>query len=319
MSDMGWLEIALAALLLLALLARAAIRMPGRSHRGPLPALDAAETAVSTRLRAHVRALADEIGERHVWHRGSLEAAAGYVEGAFRGAGLAVDAQHFAVRGVTVRNVIGAIGPDDASADCVVIGAHYDSVVGTAGANDNASGVAALVEVARALATRSLQRPVRAVAFVNEEPPFFLTADMGSRRYARMLAQRGVQVHAMLSLETLGCYTDRPLSQSYPIPLGLLYPRTGNFVAFVGNLRSRGLVRRCVRSFRSHTRFPCEGAALPGYVPGVFWSDHWAFWREGYPAAMVTDTALFRYGYYHLPGDTSEKLDYGRLARVATR
>jgi hypothetical protein len=120
----------------------------------------------------------------------------------------------------------------------------------------------------------------------------------------------------MLSLETLGCYSDRPRSQSYPLPLGFLYPRTGNFVAFVGNLRSRGIVRRCVGSFRGHTAFPCEGGALPGYLNGVYWSDHWAFWRAGYRAAMVTDTALFRYGYYHLPGDTPEKLDYGRLAKV---
>jgi Zn-dependent M28 family amino/carboxypeptidase len=300
MAGMGWLEITVATLLIIALLARVGIWMPGRSYRGPLPPLDPHGTAVCGRLRRHVEVLAGEIGERHVWNA------------------LAVDMQAFTVRGVEVRNVIGALGPDDDSAEHIVIGAHYDSVVGTVGANDNASGVAALIEVARAMATLAPRFPIRSVAFVNEEPPFFLTADMGSRRYARSLVERGIRVRAMLSLETLGCYTDRPLSQSYPIPLGLLYPRTGNFVAVVGNLRSRGLVRNCVRSFRTHTRFPCEGAALPAYLPGVFWSDHWAFWREGYPAAMVTDTALFRYGYYHLPGDTPEKLDYARLARVVT-
>jgi len=318
MAGMGWLEITVATLLIIALLARAGIRMPGRSYRGPLPPLDSHETGVCRRLRRHVEVLAGEIGERHVWNAGSLDRAACYIEDQLRSAGLAVDVQAFTVRGVEVRNVIGALGPDDDSAEHIVIGAHYDSVVGTVGANDNASGVAALIEVARATATLAPRLPIRSVAFVNEEPPFFLTGDMGSRRYARSLVERGIRVRAMLSLETLGCYTDRPLSQSYPIPLGLLYPRTGNFIAVVGNLRSRRLVRNCVRSFRTHTRFPCEGAALPGYLPGVFWSDHWAFWREGYPAAMVTDTALFRYGYYHLPGDTPEKLDYARLARVVT-
>lgn len=318
MAGMGWLELALVTLLILGLLTRAGIRMPGRSYRGPLPELDADERAVRARLYRHVGVLAEDIGERHLWHTGSLDRAARYIEDEFRGAGYTVDTQPFIVRGVTVRNVIGALGPDDTAADHLVIGAHYDSVVGTVGANDNASGVAALIEVARIVAERGAGLPIRAVAFVNEEPPFFLTADMGSRRYARKLAERGIRVRGMLSLETLGCYTDRPFSQAYPIPLGLLYPRTGNFVAVVGNLRSRSLVRRCVGRFRAHTRFPCEGAALPGYLPGVFWSDHWAFWREGYPAAMVTDTALFRYGHYHLPGDTPEKIDYDRLARVVT-
>ncbi len=120
----------------------------------------------------------------------------------------------------------------------------------------------------------------------------------------------------MLSLETLGCYSDRPGSQSYPFPFGLLYPKTGNFVGFVGNLRSRSLVRSCVHAFRTATRFPAEGVAAPGYLPGIFWSDHWAFWREGYPAVMVTDTALFRSAYYHTAHDTAEKIDYDRLARV---
>ncbi len=318
MPGMGWLEAAIVLVVVLALLGRLAIRMPGRSHGGPLPPLSSAESAIRERLRGHVRVLAAEIGERHIWHPGSLDAAADYVERELQAAGWKVERQSFDVHGVTVRNVVGTLGPDRRSAGAIVIGAHYDSVIGTVGANDNASGVAALIEVARILGEEARTMPVRAVGFVNEEPPFFLSADMGSRRYAARCAGRGERIRAMLSLETLGCYSDRSRSQSYPLPLGLFYPRTGNFVAFVGNLRSRDLVRRCVGSFRSHTAFPCEGGALPGYLPGIYWSDHWAFWREGYPAAMVTDTALFRYGYYHLPGDTPEKLDYGRLARVVT-
>jgi len=290
--------------------------MPGRSHRGSLPPLTAPEEAIRTALRRHVETLATAIGERHIWHDGSLAAAADYVEGVLAAAGLPVTRQRFTVRGVEVANVVGEIGPARPGREIVVVGAHYDSVIGTVGANDNASGVAALLELARLLAGRPLERQVRLVAFANEEPPFFLSSEMGSRQYARRCRAGRDRVVAMLALETMGCYSDRRFSQSYPFPFGLFYPRTGNFIAFVGNLRSRALVRRCVGAFRRHAAFPSEGTAAPGYLPGVFWSDHWAFWREGYRALMVTDTALFRYGHYHLAGDTPEKVDYARLARV---
>lgn len=292
--------------------------MPGRSHRGSLPPLTAPEETIRTALRRHVETLAAAIGERHIWNDGSLAAAADYVERALAAAGLPVTRQRFAVRGVEVANVVGEIGAARPDREVVVVGAHYDSVIGTVGANDNASGVAALLELARLLADRPLARQVRLVAFANEEPPFFLSSDMGSRQYARRCREGRDRVVAMLALETMGCYSDRRFSQSYPFPFGLFYPRTGNFIAFVGNLRSRALVRRCVGAFRRHAAFPSEGTAAPGYLPGVFWSDHWAFWREGYRALMVTDTALFRYGYYHLAGDTPEKIDYARLARVVT-
>lgn len=292
--------------------------MPGRSHRGSLPPLTAPEETIRTGLRRHVETLAAAIGERHIWNDGSLAAAADYVERALAAAGLPVTRQRFAVRGVEVANVVGEIGAARPDREVVVVGAHYDSVIGTVGANDNASGVAALLELARLLADRPLARQVRLVAFANEEPPFFLSSDMGSRQYARRCREGRDRVVAMLALETMGCYSDRRFSQSYPFPFGLFYPRTGNFIAFVGNLRSRALVRRCVGAFRRHAAFPSEGTAAPGYLPGVFWSDHWAFWREGYRALMVTDTALFRYGYYHLAGDTPEKIDYARLARVVT-
>ncbi len=311
---MGWAVVALA-VLGVAMLTRVAIGMPGRSHRGPLPALRPNEAQVRDRLRQHVETLASQIGERHIWNPTGLAEAEEYVAAVMKEAGLTVERQVFEARGASVANVIG-VSDEGVDSDVLVIGAHYDSVIGTVGANDNASGVAVLLELARAIRSDAPAVPLRFAAFVNEEPPFFLTSAMGSRQYAMRCRARGERVRAMLSLETLGCYSDRPFSQSYPIPLGFFYPRTGNFVAFVGNLRSRALVRRCVRTFRSSVAFPCEGAALPGYLPGIFWSDHWSFWREGYPAAMVTDTALFRYGYYHLKGDTPEKLDYGRLARV---
>ena len=183
--------------------------------------------------------------------------------------------------------------------EIVIVGGHYDSVAGCPGANDNASGTAAVLALARLFATSAPARTLRFAAFTNEEPPHFQTDAMGSRVCALNCRARSENVVAMLSLETIGFYSDAEGSQSYPPPFSLFYPSKGNFIAFVGNVGSRGLVRRAIRTFRERTPFPSEGAALPGFVPGVGWSDHWSFWREGYQAIMVTDTAPFRYPHYH--------------------
>lgn len=163
--------------------------------------------------------------------------------------------------------------------EIVIVGAHYDSVAGCPGADDNASGVAALLVPARELATANPLRTLRFVAFANEEPPYFQTAEMGSRVFARNCRARGENVVAMMSLETIGYYSDEDGSQKYPAPFGAFYPSRGNFIAFVGNLASRALVHRAVGAFRRRASFPSEGGALPGFVPGVGWSDHWSFWQ----------------------------------------
>lgn len=289
--------------------------MPGRSHRGPLPPLTAEAAALRDGLRHHVALLGATIGERHVWRPEALGQAADYVEHQLAAAGYEVGRQDFMARGEAVANVFTERRGDRAD-EVVLVGAHYDTVRGSPGANDNASGVAAMLELARLLRDARLARTVRFVAFANEESPFFMTRSMGSRVCARACRAAGERVVAMLSLETIGCYSDRPRSQHYPGPFALAYPTVGNFIAFVGNLRSHALVQRCVAAFRRTTPFPSEGAALPAYIPGVFWSDHWAFWREGYRAVMVTDTAPFRYRAYHTAHDTPDKLDYERMARV---
>ncbi|MCM2358307.1 MAG: M28 family peptidase [Geobacteraceae bacterium] len=291
-------------------------RMPGRSHDGPLRPLTAEESALRDRLRSHVRTLAGEIGERHVWRHRALDRAAGYLEGELRGAGYAVADQAYTAEGREVRNLEAELRGSSAPEEIIVVGAHYDSVSGSPGANDNASGVAALIEIAHSLAGWPLPRTVRFVLFTNEEPPFFKTGQMGSLVYARRARLRGERIVAMLSLETIGYYADAPGSQHYPFPLNFFYPSKGNFIGFVGNIGSRRLVRRALATFRGSTAFPSEGAAVPGGIIGVDWSDHWSFWHEGYPALMVTDTALFRYHHYHGPRDTPERLDYGRMARV---
>jgi hypothetical protein len=157
---------------------------------------------------------------------------------------------------------------------------------------------------------------LRLVLFVNEEPPYFRTDTMGSLRYARALAERNERVVAMYSLETIGFYSSEPRSQHYPAPFGLMFPDRGDFIAFVGLLGSRALLRQTIRSFRSHTPFPSIGGVAPGAVPGIAWSDHWAFAQYGFQAVMVTDTALFRYPHYHRPSDTPDKVDTEKLARV---
>jgi len=292
------------------------IHMPGKSYRGALPPLSSAQSALAKRLESDVRSLAGDIGERNLFRHQSLERAARHIAASFRASEHEVAFQDFVVRGNTVRNVEGLIPGQEPEAGVVVIGAHYDSVQGSPGANDNASGVAALLEVGRALRGRSFRRDIRLAAFVNEEEPFSYTESMGSVRYARHLAERGVRVTAMVSLETIGYYTDDPGTQRYPFPLSYFYPDRGNFIAFVGNPASRTLVRAMVRTFRQSARFPSEGLAAPERIPGVGWSDHWAFWQQGVPAVMVTDTALYRYHEYHTPGDTPRILAYDRFARL---
>jgi Zn-dependent M28 family amino/carboxypeptidase len=274
------------------------------------------ERELDVRLRVHVQALAEGIGERNVFHPESLEAAAAYLESTLVGLGHRVDAQRFESLGVSVRNLEVEHPGRSASGEILVVGAHYDSVPGCPGANDNGTGVASLIELSRLLGRRDLPRTIRFVSFVNEEAPFFTTAHMGSLRYARRCRERGERIAAMFSLETMGCFSDEEGSQRYPFPLQFFYPSRGNFIGFVGNLSSRRLVRRAVASFRRHASIPAEGAAVPGWITGIGWSDHWAFWQQGYPAVMVTDTAFFRYEHYHMPRDTPDRVRYGHLARV---
>ncbi|HEX2344198.1 MAG TPA: M28 family peptidase [Vicinamibacterales bacterium] len=299
---------------------------PGESYRGPLPPPSGEETMLARRLTHHVAWLAGEIGERNVWRHDALREAATYIEREFEALRVpdgpaeagdyAVGSQTFNVQRRAVRNVEaeikGALRPDE----IVVVGAHYDSVSGSPGADDNASGVAALIELARAMAATRPARTVRFVGFVNEEPPFFQTRDMGSLRYAASSRERGERIVAMISVESVGYYAEAPGSQRYPFPFNLFYPSTGDFIAFVGNVGSRGLLHEALRSFRDHARLPSEGAAAPAWIEGVGWSDHWAFWQHGYPAIMVTDTALFRYPHYHTALDTPDKLDYPRMTRL---
>jgi Zn-dependent M28 family amino/carboxypeptidase len=293
------------------------IGMPGRSFGGPSPPFSAAEETLASQLKKDVEALAGRIGPRNHVAYAQLLAAVDYIEICFREAGYPdVQLETFLVGSRSFTNLIVEVRGRSTPSEIVIVGGHYDSVIDCPGANDNATGTAAVLALARLFARSAPARTLRFTTFTNEEPPHFQTDAMGSRVSARNCRARGENVVAMLSLETIGFYSDVEGSQRYPAPFSLFYPSKGNFIGFVGNVRSYRLVRRALRIFRERTPFPSEGAALPNFIPGVGWSDQWSFWQEGYPALMVTDTALFRYPHYHLMTDTPDKIDYLRCARV---
>lgn len=302
-------------LLLAAILA--VTTMPGSSHLGPLPAASAEQLALAQQLRQHVQVIAAQ--EHNVQHPVALEAVANYLESELTSYGYQVRRQEFQASGVKVRNLEATITSQSAPGHRVlVVGAHYDSARETPGANDNATGTAAVLALAKSLKHlgATAQSDVTFVLYTNEEPPYFRTPLMGSHVHAKALKAAGVPVVAMLSLETMGYFSDVAGSQKYPWPLNQLYPTQGDFIAFVATARDLRLVRNVVRSFRSHTAFPSEGIAAPRFIPGVDYSDHAAYIDESYPALMVTDTAPYRYPHYHTRDDTPDKVDFERLARV---
>jgi Zn-dependent M28 family amino/carboxypeptidase len=290
-------------------------KLKGRSFAGDPPALSSAQEELHRSLRRHVEVLAGDIGERNMRHYDALCRAASYVERQFVDAGLDVRSHDYDERGVAVRNVIAEMPGTTRPGEILIIGAHYDSVRGSPGADDNASGVAALIEVARAMrASGPAARTIRFVGFVNEESPFFWTGRMGSRMYAKRCRAMNEDVVGMISLEMLGYYRSSPGTQSYPPPFNLYYPAEGNFVTLLSNYYSRSLMDAAGAAFRRSTPVASEGLSSAEFVVGH--SDQWSFWMSGYKAMMFTDTAMFRNPNYHKATDTPDTLDYDSLARV---
>ncbi|HVC96909.1 MAG TPA: M28 family peptidase, partial [Pirellulales bacterium] len=259
-----------------------------KSFKGPLPELTTEQTAISEELRRDVDVLANKIGERNLGKYEKLVEAADFIEESLHEAGYErVERQGYDVKGRNCDNLVVELPGGEHVDEIVVVGAHYDSVVGTPGANDNGSGTAAMLALARRFASRKCGRTLRFVGWVNEEPPYFQSNTMGSVVYARRCRQRKEKIVAAISLETIGYYSDKRGSQKYPPPLSLLFPSEGNFIGFVSDVASRPLLDEFVSSFRRHAKFPSEKAALDSNLPGVGWSDHWSFWQEGYPGMMV--------------------------------
>ena len=270
------------------------------------------------RLRLHVEQLAGKIGERNVFRPAALQAAASYIEHEWEQQGYAVRRLAYDVAGVRCLNLEATRRGSAREREILLIGAHYDSVTGSPGANDNASGVSALLELSRLFANIEPALTVRFVAFVNEEPPFFITGQQGSMVYAAAARRRRDDIRLMASIETIGWYSSAPGSQSYPPLFNLFYPNRADFIGFVSNFRSRDPMHRLAAAFRANSDFPLETAATFSFVPGVSWSDHRSFWRQGYRAVMITDTAFYRYRHYHAPSDTPDRLAYPEFARVTS-
>ncbi len=293
------------------------IRMPGRSIRGALAPLTPSEEEIAERLELDIKVLADAIGERNLQRRyDALIRAACYIEDALAKMGYAPKRQTFHADGKPVWNVWAEAAGRRAEKGILLVGAHYDTLSHSPGANDNGTGVAATLELARAFARSKPERTLRFVFFVNEEDLHFMTKEMGSLVHAKECRKEGLRIHGMLCLETLGCYKDDPGSQKYPPPLSFFYPSTADFVCFVGNLKSRSLVHEVIGAFRRHASIPSEGIAATELLQDIRRSDHYPFWRAGYPALMVTDTANFRYEHYHQPTDLIGEIRFDGLARV---
>ncbi|OGQ77548.1 MAG: hypothetical protein A2289_08110 [Deltaproteobacteria bacterium RIFOXYA12_FULL_58_15] len=292
------------------------IRMPGKSFTGPVPGPTDELQVLAKELEKTIVVLANDMGPRHVGVPDLLERAAVFIESEFEGAGLQPTRQTYTAANIAVSNIEARLPSKNPNAKTIVVGAHYDTVPNTPGANDNGSGVAGVLALARRLATAPVGCHIRLLAFVNEEPPFFQSELMGSWVYARGCKERGEAIDGMISLETIGFFSDAKGSQNYPSPFGALFPSEGNFIAFVGESGSSKWIKEVTRLFRENAKLPSEGAALPAGLTGVGWSDHWSFSQHGYEALMATDTAPFRYPHYHMPHDTPDQLDYHRMARV---
>jgi len=270
-------------------------------------------------LKRHTKVLSQDIGERNFLQYQNLERASNYIKQEFKSYGYSPEEQIYYLKGKPYRNIIATKKGEVLSGEIIIVCAHYDSVIGSPGADDNASGVAGLLELSRALSKDNLNKTLKFIAFTNEEPPLFMTKDMGSFRYAESAKRRGDNILGVVCLESIGYYSDKKGSQSYPFALSLFYPDKGNFIALASNLPSRRLLKRIVREFKEASRFPLEYLVAPAFfAPAISFSDHWSFWKFGYKAVMVTDTAFYRNASYHTLADTYEKLDYASMSEVVT-
>lgn len=267
-------------------------------------------------IKRHVSMLAGSIGERNISQPRALQRSADYITDQWQAMGYDVRMQHFEARGRECRNLeITRIGTEHPG-NIILLGAHYDSSSGSPGANDSA-GIAALLEVSRAVGQMTPKRTIRFVAFANQTPPFSGTDEMGSWAYAHQARRRGDDIRAALIIETLGYYSSAPASQLAPLPLSLFCPSRGNFVALVSNLRSMGVSRRFAHAFRQNSSFPCQQISAPEILPGIANGDQTAFWLNGYKAFVITDTARYRYPFHQSSKDTPEKIDCGSVGRVS--
>jgi len=278
---------------------------------------DLSRAPSAERLRDHVETLSRRLAPLDASHPERLRDASGWIADTLRDCGLAVEYEDYTVRGAPYRNVVAWRAGADPGAGVTVIGAHYDTFRGYPGADDNASGVAVLLELACTLPAEPTRSGLLLAAFSTEEPPLFGGAEMGSHVFAAGLVRREVPVTLMIALDAVGCYSNAPGSQRFPVPgLGLFYPDRGSFVAVVGDLTSGAAIQRVKLGLLSARSIPVQSFRAPARLRGVDWSDHRSFRRLGLPAVLVTDTAFLRNPRYHTAQDTADTLDYEKMAAL---
>ena len=294
--------------------------MPGTSYSGALLPMTGEEVVTRNHLSGHVDALAKEIGPRNIARAGSLDKAADYIVKILTSYGYKPNELPFQFGGVLkMKNIEVVIPGKDPGQGAIIVGAHYDSFSDSPGANDNASGVGCLLEMARLLKNQPHQHPIRLVFFTNGEPPYFKSTEMGSYHYAMMCKEENIKVTAMISIDEIGFLPDVIATQHFQSPLSGIYPQMGNFIMAIGNQQSIDLVREFVGDFRKLEKYPFEGlAAQDPFTNGMENSDHYYFWKLGYPAIWITDTIFYRYGDYHKPTDVGARVDVDKVSRVVT-
>jgi Zn-dependent M28 family amino/carboxypeptidase len=275
------------------------------------------ESEIKQKLIKTVNILSHDIGSRSYTEIENLEKAASFIEGQFKSNGYVAKRQSFKINGKFYHNVFSEIAGTGLSDEKLVLGAHYDTVYGTPGADDNASGIAVLLELSRLIAIQPLSYTVNLVAFTLEEPPFFRTRHMGSYIFAENLKKKNIKVKGMISIESVGYFSYRQGTQFYPLPLfKWFYPNAGDYIAFVGNLHSKAFTNRFVKIFKDVSSLKYEALNTVSFVLGVDFSDHRSFWHFDYPAFMATDTAFYRNPNYHGSGDTAGTLDYDKMTEL---
>ncbi len=268
----------------------------------------------SDRLKKHVDMISEQLSPRSHAHTENLNKIAAYISGEFKSSNAIIHQQNFVVNDKEYKNVIAEYGP--ASAQVIIIGAHYDAEGNNPGADDNASGIAGLLELGQLLSKTRVGSRVMLVAYSLEEPPYFGTDSMGSAIHAKTLREKGVSVKLMICLEMIGYFTEEKGTQGFPMPLmRVFYPSVGNFVAVVDQVFSNH-AQQLKKTMSNVISLPVYSINAPTTIPGVDFSDHRNYWKYGYPAIMVTDTAFYRNTAYHSPNDKADRLDYGKMSQV---
>ena len=268
-------------------------------------------------LYDYVYHLTVKIGPRSFYQYEKVKETEDYIKSVLKELGLDYTPQSYDCKGKSFSNIIVTIPGQKEPKKSFVIGAHYDTVPLTPGADDNTSAVAVLLEMCRILKDYKPAKTLKLVFFVLEEPPSFRTKYMGSYVYAKRARENNEEIFGMISLEMLGYYNDIKGAQTFPFPLmNLFYPNVPNFIAVVGNLKSRKLVKQIEASIKKGSSIPVETIATFRFVPGVDFSDHASFWRMGYPAVMVTDTSFYRNPNYHSPSDTIDTLNFEKMGEL---